>query len=69
MKNRQARNKADIIDKFFEFTILDNFINVLDAAVDVEVSMECMRQTLNARKDFDIGKAFLTMVASQRNSD
>jgi hypothetical protein len=49
--------------------ILDNFINVFDAAVDVEVSMECMRQTLNARKDFDIGKAFLTMVASQRNSD
>lgn len=69
MKKRLPRNQAHLIDKVFEFTVLDNFINVFDAAVDVEVSMECMRQSLNARKDFDIGKAFLTMVASQRNSD
>jgi hypothetical protein len=40
------------------------FIEMLDYAIDTEVAMESIRQKLNGRKDFDTGKAFMTMAAA-----
>ena len=37
------------------------FIRVLECALETEVEMEKIRQKLKERKDFDIGKAFLTL--------
>ena len=36
--------------------------------IDTEVQMEAIRQRLQERKDFDVGKAFLTMATDQREA-
>ena len=55
------------LDEVFSPAVLSCFVAVLDLAIETEVSMEVIRQKLAARKEFDIGKAFLTMLAAQRD--
>jgi hypothetical protein len=41
----------------------------MDKALEIEVSMEAMRQKLKDRKDFDVGKAFLALSFSERENE
>ena len=49
------------VDYLFGKPVTDAFIRVMECALETEVEMEKMRQKLKDRKDFDIGKAFLTL--------
>ena len=46
---------------------MSTYLSMIDQAIETEVQMEIMRQKLKQRKDFDTGKAFLTMTAGTRN--
>lgn len=67
LKQRPARLRLQAMDEAFGHHILTAFAAVLDLAIDTEVAMEVIRQKLASREQFDIGKAFLTMLAAQRD--
>jgi len=67
LKERRAHRGVPTLDEIFTPAVRSCFVAVLDLAIDTEVSMEVIRQKLAARKEFDIGKAFLTMLAAQRD--
>ena len=46
---------------------MEDAIRCCDLAIETEVAMEVIRQKLASRPEFDIGKAFLTMLAAQRD--
>ena len=45
----------------FEDHTFQLYTKMLDFAIETEVTMENIRQSLKERKDFDTGKAFYTM--------
>jgi len=57
-----SRGNASIDEKH----VINHFMKVLEEAIQVEVNFEAIRQKLRERKEFDVGKAFLTMAAEQR---
>lgn len=64
----RSRSQTGSLD-LFEPHVVNNFLNVVLEAIQIEVNMEQIRQKLAGRKDFDIGKAFLTLAAEQRSDE
>jgi len=69
LKSRQVRIFASKNQHIFDQDIIDQFIVMMDKALEIEVSMEAMRQKLKERKDFDVGKAFLALSFSERENE
>lgn len=67
LKQRPALLGIQKMDQATGHHIQSAFVNVLDLAIDTEVAMEVIRQKLASREQFDIGKAFLTMLSAQRD--
>ena len=44
-------------------------MRMMECALEIEVSMETMRQKLKERKDFDVGKAFLALAITDRENE
>jgi len=61
LHTRPVRNQSVKVDYLFGKPMTEAFIRVLECALETEVEMEKIRQKLKERKDFDIGKAFLTL--------
>ena len=61
LRARQSRSSYP-----FEGQCLDQYVRLLEIMIDTEVQFESIRQRLQERKDFDVGKAFLTMAIDQR---
>lgn len=52
------------VDYLFGKPMTEAFLRVMECAMETEVEMEKIRQKLKERKDFDIGRAFLTLAQS-----
>ena len=61
LHTRPVRNQAVKVDYLMGKPMTEAFIRVMECALETEVEMEKIRQKLKERKDFDIGKAFLTL--------
>ena len=62
---RQRQNRVSYP---LEGHAFDLYIRLLEIMMDTEVQMETIRQKLQERKGFDVGKAFLTMATDQREA-
>lgn len=58
----RTRPQTGTID-IFEPHVINAFLKLMMEAIQIEVNMEQIRQKLQKRKDFDTGKAFLTLAA------
>ena len=68
-QNLKSRGPASSSAAIFEPGVVNAFLKVIVEAIQIEVNMEQIRQKLAKRKDFDVGKAFLTLAADQRSEE
>ena len=64
LHTRAVRNQAVKAEYLFGKPMTEAFLKVMECVLETEVEMEKIRQKLKERKDFDIGKAFLTLAQS-----